>query len=300
MIFYRIYSDTIITMEKKDLFIQKIQKMFGPKHVRILQHMYTRPPKTFRVNTTLINLNDALRELKKQRFLIKPGPLKNSFIVLREPEGKRLSETSLVNEGKIYIQNLSSMVPVYMLDPQEGERILDLCAAPGSKTSQMAIITKGNAQIVAVENNKKRVFKLEDNLRRQGVKSAEVIYSTGVGLEKKYRLFEEYFDKVLVDAPCSNEGLICLTEPDTFEYWNPKKPKKLAKLQKKLVSSAIKMLTPGGTLVYSTCTFSKEENEAIVTWVLSRHKNMSLLEVRKILPDGLFTGFFAAKFVRLG
>ena len=78
-----------------------------------------------------------------------------------------------------------------------------------------------------------------------------------------------------------------------------KKPKKLAKLQKKLVASAINMLAPGGILVYSTCTFSKEENEAIVTWVLSRFKNMSLLEVKKILPDGLFTGFFAAKFAKL-
>lgn len=286
-------------MEKKDLFIQKIQKMFGPKHVRILQHMYTKPPTTFRVNTSLISLNEALKELKKQHFLIKPGPLKNSFIVLKEPEGKKLSHTDLANEGKIYIQNLSSMVPVFMLDPQEGERILDLCAAPGSKTSQMASITRGNAQIVAVENNKKRVFKLEDNLRRQGIKNVEVIYNSGVGLEKKYNLFTEYFDKILVDAPCSNEGLICLTEPETFEYWNPKKPKKLAKLQKKLVASAIKMLAPGGTLVYSTCTFSREENEAIVTWVLSRFKNMTMLEVKKILPDGLFTGFFAAKFSKL-
>ncbi len=286
-------------MEKKDLFIQKIQKMFGPKHVRVLQHMYSRPPLTFRVNTSKVNLNEALRELKRQRFLVKPGPLRDSFIVLKEPEDLRLSHTSLAEEGKIYIQNLSSMVPVFMLDPQEGERILDMCAAPGSKTSQMAVMTRGNAQIVAVENNKNRVFKLEDNLRRQGIKNVEVIYNSGVGLEKKYALFTEYFDKVLLDAPCSNEGLICLTEPRTFEYWNPKQPKKLAKLQKKLISSAINMLAPGGSLVYSTCTFSKEENEEIVAWVLQRYKNMSMQEVKKILPDGLFTGFFAAKFVKL-
>jgi len=261
--------------------------------------MYTRPPTTFRVNTGLVNLNEALRELRRTKFIIKPGPLPNSFIVLKEPEGLKLSETKLVNEGKIYIQNLSSMVPVYMLDPQEGERILDLCAAPGSKTSQMAIITKGSAQIVAVENNKKRIFKMEENLQRQGIKNVEVIYSSGVGLERKYNLFNEYFDKILVDAPCSNEGLICLTEPDTFEYWNPKQPKSLSKLQRKLLASAIRMLVPGGTLVYSTCTFSREENEQNVTWVLAKFKFMSLLEVKKILPDGLFTGFFAAKFVRL-
>jgi 16S rRNA (cytosine1407-C5)-methyltransferase len=191
------------------------------------------------------------------------------------------------------------MIPVLMLDPQEGERILDLCAAPGSKTSQISMITHGNAQIVAVENNKKRVYRMEDNLRRQGIKNVEVIYNTGVGLEKKYELFREYFDKVLVDAPCSNEGLICLTEPETFEYWNPKLPKRLTKLQKKLLTSAVNMLSPGGILVYSTCTFSKEENENNVVWLLSRFKNMSMLEVKKTLPNGLFTGFFAAKFVKL-
>lgn len=273
--------------------------MFGPKHVRILQHMYTRPPTTFRINTSLTTLNEALRELKRQRFLVKPGPLRNSFIVLKEPDGKKLSETELAKKGKIYIQNLSSMVPVYMLDPQEGERILDMCAAPGSKTSQMAIMTRGNAQIVAVEDNKKMIYHLEDILKSQDIKNVEVINDSAIGLEKKYKLFEEYFDKILLDAPCSNEGLICLTEPETFEYWDPNQPKKLARTQKKFVSSAINMLAPGGVMVYSTCTFSKEENEEIVTWVLSKYKNMSMLEVKKILPDGLFTGFFAAKFAKL-
>ena len=273
--------------------------MFGPRHVRILQHMYTRPPITFRVNTEKINKNDALRELRRHRFLIKPGPLDNSYIVLKEPENLKLSHTDLFNQGKIYIQNLSSMMPVFMLNPQEGEKILDMCAAPGSKTSQMSVMTKQKAQIVAVDNNKKRIYKLEDNLNRQGVKNVEVIYGSAVGLEKRYELFGQYFDKVLLDAPCSNEGLIILTEPNTFAYWNPKKPRSLAKLQKKLISSAVNMLAPGGHLVYSTCTFSKEENEDIVIWILSRFKNMTMLEVKKILPDGLFTGFFAAKFVKL-
>ena len=126
---------------------------------------------------------------------------------------------------------------------------------------------------------------------------SDILYA--VNLDKKYELFTNYFDKVLLDVPCSNEGLIVLSEPETFEYWSPKKPRSLAQLQKKLVGSAVRMLTPGGSLVYSTCTFSKEENENIVTWALSRFKNMSLLEVKKILPDGLFTGFFAARFVKL-
>ncbi len=143
-------------MEKKDIFIQKVQNIFGPKHVRIMQHLYTKPPVTFRVNTNRISTNDALRELRSQGFGVKPGPFYSSYIVKEGPDNLKLSETELVDQGKIYIQGLSSMLPVIMLDPQEGERILDMCAAPGSKTSQIAHVTKGRAQIVAVDNNKKK------------------------------------------------------------------------------------------------------------------------------------------------
>ena len=286
-------------MEKKDKFIQKIQKLFGSRQVRILQHLYSRPPTTFRINTNLANVADVLKELKSKGFKIKPASLQNSYIVVKAPANKKLSETALFNSGKIYIQKLSSMVPALLLDPQEGERILDMCAAPGSKTSQISNLTKKNAQIIAVDNNKKRIYKLENNLNIQGIDNVEIINASGVGLERKYKSFENSFDRVLLDAPCSNEGLICLTDPHSLDHWNPKLPKKLSKLQKKLMASAVRLAKPGGTIVYSTCTFSKEENEDIVVWALDRFKNLSLLEVKKILPDGVFTGFFAAKFAKL-
>jgi 16S rRNA (cytosine1407-C5)-methyltransferase len=286
-------------MEKKDIFVEKVQKIFGPKHARIMKHLYSKPPTTFRINTNKTSTSDALLQLKNEGFKIKPGPLKNSYIVEDRPDNKKLSETELFNHGKIYIQRLSSMVPVNMLAPKEGEKILDLCAAPGSKTSQIALVTNCKSQIVAVDNNKNRVYKMEDNLKRQGFEKVQIINENGIGLQRKYKLFNNYFDRVLLDAPCSNEGLICLTDHEAFDYWHPKLPKKLSKLQKKLMASAIRMLRPGGTLVYSTCTFSKEENEDIVAWTVKRFKNMSLLEVKKILPDGEFTGFFAAKLVKL-
>jgi 16S rRNA (cytosine1407-C5)-methyltransferase len=286
-------------MEKKDIFVEKVQKIFGPKHAMIMKHLYSKPPVTFRINTNNISTNEALMDLKSQGFKIRPGPLKNSYIVEQSSDNKKLSETNLFNEGKIYIQRLSSMVPVLMLEPKEGEKILDLCAAPGSKTSQMALITNCKSQIVAVDNNKERVYKMEANLKNQGFEKVQIIHENAVGLERKYKLFNSYFDRILLDAPCSNEGLICLTDPKAFDYWHPKLPKKLSKLQKKLVASAIRMLRPGGTLVYSTCTFSKEENEDIVAWIVKKFKNMSLQEVKKILPDGEFTGFFAAKLVKI-
>jgi 16S rRNA (cytosine1407-C5)-methyltransferase len=286
-------------MEKKDQFIEKVQNIFGPKHAMIMRYLYSRPPLTFRVNTNRINSNEAILELKSRGFKIKTGPLKNSYVLEDSPANLKLSQTKLFNEGKIYIQKLSSMVPVILLEPQEGEKILDMCAAPGSKTSQIALITKGKSQIVAVDNNKNRIYKMEANLATQGFSNVEIINANAVGLERKFKLFNNYFDRILLDAPCSNEGLICLSDPTSFEYWNPKLPKKLSKLQKKLAASAIEMLRPGGTLVYSTCTFSKEENEDVVAWIVKKFKKISLVEVKKILPDGLFTGFFAAKLVKL-
>lgn len=285
--------------DKKSLFIEKIQRDFPIKHSRVLQHLYTKPPVTFRINYSQISEPLALQALRKEGFLIRTGPLENSFVVVSS-KGKNLSESPLVSEGKIYIQSLSSMIPVNMLDPREGDKILDLCAAPGSKTSQIALKTKGAAEIVAVDNNKKRIFKLGSNLESQGIDGVRILHTTGVGLERRYRTFRDYFDKILVDAPCSNEGLICLSEPETLENWNPKLSKKLAKLQKKLVSSGINMLKPGGVLVYSTCTFSKKENEDIVVWVLKKFKNITMLEQKKVIPDGMFTGFFAVKFSKLG
>lgn len=285
-------------MEKKDQFIQKIQDLFGQKHARILHHLYSRPPKTFRVNTMKVPIQEAISKLKLQGFKILPGPIENSFIVDHSPKGKSITETEIFNEGKIYIQSLSSMVPVIMLEPQPGENILDLCAAPGSKTTQMAQISNLKSHIVAVDNNKNRIYRLEDNLKLQGVDNVQVIYANGAGLDRKFRNFVGFFDKILVDAPCSNEGLICLSDPSSFEYWNPRLPKKLSRLQKKLVASAVRMLKPGGTLVYSTCTFSREENEEIVIWTLNKFKDMTLSEVKKVLPDGTFTAFFAAKLVK--
>lgn len=285
-------------MDKKAAFINKIRKEFPVKNIRVLQYMYDKPPVTFRVNTKKISEKEVLQMLRKEGFLIKPGPLKNSYIV-NASKKRSLSETELFNEGYIYIQRLSSMLPAFMIEPEEGDKILDMCAAPGSKTSQMALMSNEKAEIVAVDINRKRYYKLKSNLENQGVNNVEIINYDSTKLPKKYHQFINYFDKILLDAPCSNEGLICLSDEESIERWNPKVSKKLAKVQKRLVASALKMLAPGGTLVYSTCTFSKTENEDIIVWVLRNYKNVTMMEQKKIIPDGQFTGFFAVKFRKL-
>ncbi len=284
-----------MTIDKKALFINKITHLFPANYEKILGFMEQPLSVTFRINNLEQNKELVLSGLENLGYKIGVGPLPNSFVVLSSPPQKKLSETDFVNNGQVYIQALSSMLPVLELDPKPQDTILDLCAAPGSKTSQIANLIHDQADITAVDNNRARIFRLENNLKTQGFKNVQVLYANASGLDKNFPNFCNHFDKVLLDAPCSNEGNIHLNEPKTLKYWNPKLPKKISKLQKKLIFSSINMLKPGGTLVYSTCTFSREENEEVVDWALKKFPQMQLVNQKRVEPDGLFTGFFIAK-----
>jgi NOL1/NOP2/sun family putative RNA methylase len=235
----------------------------------------------------------VLSDLEEEGFTFNRAPIENSYTMIISP--KRLSETIAFNNGLIYIQNLSSMLPVIELEPKKGEVILDLCAAPGSKTSQIAELTGNEAKITAVENNRNRFFALKSNLENLGVKNVNLLLENSRFLDKNHPEFIEQFNKILVDVPCSNEGLVFLSVPKSFDKWNPKLPKHLSKLQKALIATGIKLLKKGGTMVYSTCTFSKEENEEVIEWALKKFPEMKLEKIKRIIPDEFFTGFFLAK-----
>jgi NOL1/NOP2/sun family putative RNA methylase len=286
-------------IEKKQKFLEKIEELYPDNFKQIISNIKDPKPLTFRVNLLKATKDEVMCELKDEDFIVNPGPLDNTFIVEGSSGKKRLSETEAFNDGRIYIQSLSSMLPVEFLDPTPGEKILDLCAAPGSKTSLIAQKSDNRAEIYAIENNRNRFFALQNNLKNLGVKNVRFILDNGRILDKKYPELCGYFDKILVDAPCSNEGLVVLSDPRSLEYWNPKLPKKLSKLQKGLVSTATSLLKPGGTLVYSTCTFSKEENEEVIDWVLKRFPDMKLEEFKRVEPDKLFTGFALARLSKL-
>ncbi|MDA0875564.1 MAG: RsmB/NOP family class I SAM-dependent RNA methyltransferase [Bacteroidetes bacterium] len=167
-------------------------------------------------------------------------------------------------EGKIYVQGLSSQLPVRVLEPQGGVRLLDLAAAPGSKTLQLAAMAP-EADIAAVEIVRKRKFRLEDNLERNGASNVKVFLQDGT---KVWRYRPEHFDRILLDAPCSSEGRFRFDEPQSYGFWNRSKTKEMVRTQRRLVFSAIHALAPGGTLVYSTCSLAPEENEGIVAHIL--------------------------------
>ncbi len=183
--------------------------------------------------------------------------------------------------GALYIQSPSSMAATVALDPQPGESVLDLCAAPGSKTTHIA--ARG-ADVVANELSRNRSFKLRAVLKQAG---AQAQVWTGAGERLGHRN-PARFDRVLADVPCSGEGRFHVDDPASFAGWTPKKVKRLASLQKALLHSAIDACRPGGVVVYSTCTLSPAENEGVLARALKRYEGrIEIEELPMSLPGAL-------------
>lgn len=177
--------------------------------------------------------------------------------------------------GVYYIQEPSAMAPVTLLDPQPGERILDLCAAPGGKSTQIAAAMKGKGILICNEIHPARAKILSENVERMGIRNAIVTNETPDRLEER---FAGYFDRILVDAPCSGEGMFRKNEEAT-EEWSPENVQMCADRQDDVIESAYQMLRPGGILCYSTCTFAPAENEGTISRLLARHEDMSICEI---------------------
>ncbi|MFA5339908.1 MAG: RsmB/NOP family class I SAM-dependent RNA methyltransferase [Candidatus Omnitrophota bacterium] len=262
-------------------FIEKLKKIYPGTFPKVFESFLHKKEQTFRVNYLKTGLEELKEDLDREgiRYRELHWP-KGSFILRSEP--KALRKSSLYTGGKVYMQNVSSMIPPLLLDPRRGEKILDLCAAPGAKTSQIASLTGGEAELVAVEKMEIRHQKLLATLKIQGVGPAKVILADGMAIGKEY---PGYFDKVLVDAPCSGEALFYLRDPKTFKPWSRKKVADLSHTQKVLIYSGISALRPGGELVYSTCTFSPEENEEVVDWALNKFEGLRAVPADIPLPN---------------
>jgi NOL1/NOP2/sun family putative RNA methylase len=191
------------------------------------------------------------------------------------PLGKSLSHFL----GHLYIQDLSSMLPPLVLDPQPGSAILDMCAAPGSKTTQLAALLQGGGTIAANDSSRRRLRTLIGNLKRMGTPNVVVFNLFG---EQLGNLYFERFDGVLLDPPCSALGTLH-KNPEVLSWWGPERSRKLALNQRNLLHSGLKALKPGGRLVYSTCTLTPEENEAILQFALERFP-VELEEIRLPAP----------------
>ncbi len=182
--------------------------------------------------------------------------------------------------GVFYIQDASAQLPVEMLAPKPGDYCLDLCAAPGGKSTQIAGYLAGQGVLVSNEPMKNRAKILSENIERLGIRNAIV---TSEYPDKLAANFGEYFDKIMVDAPCSGEGMFRKNH-DACQEWSLESVEMCANRQAEILDRAYEMLVPGGRLCYSTCTFAKLEDEEAVAAFISRHPDMSLIEERRLWP----------------
>ena len=235
-----------------------------------------------RINTLRTNINECLQEMNRLGWQGDRLPWIEEGLTV-DNGLSQLRDSELFEQGSIYIQNAASWLPVIVLDPQKGERVLDLCAAPGGKTTHLAAIANNEAVITANDNSRPRLMKMREICRRMNAKVNRFSLFDARYIAKK--LEGESYDKILIDAPCSGEGMMRLGEDKDFINWSLPQIKRLQQLQKRLVSQAWQLLEPGGTLVYSTCTMAPEENEAIVDYALRKLEGASLADIESELPN---------------
>lgn len=258
------------------MFLERLKKLYSPSALpTILNALQTKPLPSFRTNTLKTTTVALKKSLTQQGFHLQAVPWYHDAFIVQNKSTRELTETDEYKQGFLYIQSLSSMIPSLALDPKPQEKILDLCAAPGSKTTHLAMLMQNNGEIIANDLSRQRLFKLKANLAANGVTNTTVTNIVG---EKLWKRSPEYFDKTLVDVPCSMEGRICLTDPTTYKDWSLKKIKLLANKQKYLLRSAISATKVGGTIVYSTCTLAPEENEGVIDWILKKMPNAITIE----------------------
>lgn len=263
-----------------------------------------------------------LHNSQREKLRIRGGSGNKKLIDLEPGELGRALEHLL---GYYYIQEIASMLPVLALKPKPEELVLDLAAAPGSKTTQISAEMQNTGTVIANEISLKRIKILASNAERCGSMNVIITKKEGISLCEKLKEGGVEFDKILIDAPCSGEGTLRST-PVTYKMWNINTVKKFSRIQKNMVSSAIEILKPEGEIVYSTCTHAPEENEEVVDFILKNFDNIKIEKISlpikcrpgvtgwdgkeydknvikscRIYPqDNNTEGFFIAKFRRIG
>ena len=295
----------VIFMELPAAFLQAMERLLGPEYPAFLQSYQQPPRRGLRRNPLKCSQPQLEAALP---FALEPtafSPLSYAFAAGEEGVGRLPAH----HAGLFYVQEPSACSAVTVLDPQPGEKVLDLCAAPGGKSTQIAGLLAGEGLLWSNEIVKSRAQALLSNVERLGVPNAVV---SSCHPQRLCQSLQGFFDKVLVDAPCSGEGMF-RRDPAAIAQWSPESPAACAQRQRAILDSAALAVREGGVLVYSTCTFSQEENEGTVRAFLQRHPEFELepiavpfgrpalgLPALRIYPMDGGEGHFVAKFRRVG
>jgi 16S rRNA (cytosine1407-C5)-methyltransferase len=273
------------TAQKREAWVARTAAALGISTEAAVPLLATPRKQSLRVNALKADRHKVAEELRKLGW---EGERYAWFIdgYTVETPLEPVRDSELVAGGQVFIQNAASWLPVLALDPQKGDEILDVCAAPGGKTSHIAAAVFNQAHIVANDNSRIRLAKLRANMERLGASAEYSLYDASALARK---MEGRSFDKILLDAPCSGEGLMNIHRDKDFASWSVAHIKRLQQLQKRILVQAWRLLKPGGTLVYSTCTMAPEENEAVVDYLLRSQEDARIVLLAIDLPNRVAT-----------
>lgn len=272
-------------------FLERMQEMLGDEYEAFLASFERENYQALRINP--LKKNDGTGGILNFHLSPVPWEPKGYYYAAEDQPGKHPYHEA----GVYYIQEPSAMAVVPLLGVQPGEKVLDLCAAPGGKSTQIAGYMQGEGLLVSNEIHSARAKILSENIERMGVRNACVTNESPTRMSEK---FAEYFDKILVDAPCSGEGMFRKNEAACGE-WSPQNVELCAVRQDEILDRAAGMLRAGGRMVYSTCTFSVLENEGSIHRFLERHSDFSLIKSLRLWPHKVKgEGHFAAVLQKAG
>ncbi|MBL8892700.1 MAG: RsmB/NOP family class I SAM-dependent RNA methyltransferase [Planctomycetaceae bacterium] len=304
-------------------FVERLQVVVGSAWTLDIEQSFRLPKSVaFRVNRLLTTPALACPELCAAGLAIEPLPwLADGFFVSSDQRAL-LTRHALVENGHVYVHNPSSMLATLALAPQPGETVMDMAAAPGGKTLHIAAMMGGEGFLSAVEPVQSRFFKLKANLRRGG---AAFVRTYQLDARRVPNKTGPRFDRILLDAPCSGEARFHVAEPDSYKNWSLRKIRECHSKQRGLIRAGFAALKPGGRMLYCTCSYAPEENEAVVDELLRTESESALNEIhlpverwqpglpewqghrfsdsmsrcRRILPDHLYDGMFMAMIQKL-
>ncbi len=257
-----------MTIDLPQAFRQEMKSLLGEDYDAYLKSF--EEPRSFglRVNTLRLSVRECREKLSCRT---EPVPWIDNGLFY-EGDEVRLSKDPYYYAGLYYLQEPSAMTPAALLPVEPGDMVLDLCAAPGGKSTELGAKLKGKGMLVANDISTSRARALLKNLEVFGIPN---ICVTSEAPEKLSQSFPEFFDKILVDAPCSGEGMF-RKDPQMVKDWLTKGPDYYCTIQKEITGEAVKMLRPGGYLMYSTCTFSTKEDEDVINWIFRNFPDMEL------------------------
>mgnify|MGYP004651756821 CR=1 FL=1 len=243
----------------------ELRATYGAGADCILSGFANARPTTLRANTLRATKDQVAAQLSAEGFCWRSVDWYRDAFILDENPNASLWDSTLIKEGLVYVQSLSSMLPPLFMRLGTGIEVLDMCAAPGGKTTQLAALLQGSAHIAACEQNAVRADKLEFNLRKQGAQNVAIMRQDARRLDSFFS-----FDRVLLDAPCSGSGTLSVHDPKLGKRFSEALVKDSCKKQAALLEKALEIVKPGGTVLYSTCSVLKRENEDIVSAALKK------------------------------